>query len=212
MKLKGVFSALTLTLATALPLQSHAAPVSPVDLPLDIDGAQILSEHARSNRDLVVGDYAFAQLHEQGSFFDEWKFSLAEDSTVSISLFDLEIPTGSAQLAASFSKSFDEHCGGGSSGMLLDNKYLTFSLFDAAGNLLGASGEDSTLGGLSLAGGQWYTLTVSGKVNGAFGSAYYGDVSVQPVPLGDTLPLFGSALVMLAMRVRRREKAIPAGV
>jgi hypothetical protein len=94
--------------------------------------------------------------------------------------------------------------------MLLDSKYLTFSLFDKSGNLLGAAGEDGMLTALNLLAGEWYTLTVSAKVGGVFGSAYHGSMEVQEVqavPLSDTLPLFGSALLVLAIRARKKAAA-----
>jgi hypothetical protein len=138
---------------------------------------------------------------------DEWKFTLATNANVSINLFDMEVPLSGANQLLSFGGNTNtSHHGSPSqnTSYLLDNQYLTFSLFDQDGKLLSTAGEDGTLSASNLVAGQWYTMAVGAKVNGAFGSAYYGNVSVAPVPLGDSLPLFGSALALLALRRRSR--------
>jgi hypothetical protein len=229
--LKGVLPALTLSLAAALPLSAHATSLPSFNL--SDFGTESLSSTAKWNRNLDAGDYVFGKAHTSGSFLDEWKFTLAEDSSVTISLHDLELtlPFGYTDIFSDHGRNEDRrhsdhdrrddrddrhhsnrygsngHHGGNPSGSLLDNKYLTFSLFDSNDNLLGSSGENGSLTGLNLIAGEWYTLTVSGKVAGLFGSFYYGKLSVEPVqavPLGDTLPLFGSALALLALRARKK--------
>jgi hypothetical protein len=92
---------------------------------------------------------------------------------------------------------------------VLDNKFLTFSLFDSDDNLLGTAGEGGTLSALGLDAGEWYTITVSAKINGIFGSAYHGTLAVAPtaVPLGSALPFFASAL-LVTIGARRRRAAV----
>jgi hypothetical protein len=210
MKLQRIFSAMTLALAVSLPIAAQATSLSASDL-LAEETSGVLHTKPKWNKDLEAGDYAFAATHDKhpSSYFDIWKFTLAEDSNVSISLTDIEVPLNGA-LPAAFSgdkhSNPEQYCS--EYGMLLDSKYLTFSLFDKGGNLLGAAGEDGTLTALNLLAGEWYTLTVSAKVGGIFGSAYHGSMEVQPVPLGDTLPLFGSALLVLAIRACRKVVAV----
>ncbi len=181
-----------------------------------------LSTHEQKNSGLESGQYDFAQLHLQTgkTFNDLWGFSLAEDSIASISIFDLELPLGDG---ASTLKQFGKPNGAWhgkkyghdrddspkywpSSGKLLDNKFLSFSLFDDEGNLLGSAGENGTLSNLALHAGEWYTLSVSAQIKGIFGSAYHGSLNVTPsaVPLGDSLPFFASALGLLGLRYRKR--------
>lgn len=221
MKTSKIMTALAFTFTSLATLPAGASTLSVQHCDGgDID-ADVLSDNAYHNRNLTVGDYAFAGMHNTygSSFLDEWKFTLADDSNVSISVFDLDVPTtgsGNKTLSA-YGYKWENHGSYGhshhhhnnwqpASNYLFDNQYLTFSLFDQEGNLLGTAGEDGTLSVADLSAGQWYTVTVSAKVNGLFGSAYHGNLSVQPVPLGDSLPLFGSALALLALRRRSRNR------
>jgi hypothetical protein len=218
MKTASFFSALIFTATVLLPFSASATSI-PVGGDLDLGSTDILHSKAKLNRNLTDGDYAFAKLHttDRSNFLDEWKFTLAENSDVSITVLDLELPLsgsshGDASDAAKYfdKKHFDEWCHQNNSDMLLDNKFLTFSLFDHSGNLLGTAADGGTLSVQNLLAGEWYTLTVSAKINGIFGSAYHGNVEVEAVPLGDSLPLFSSALLLLAIRARKRISATTA--
>ncbi len=167
----------------------------------------LLSLNACLNQGLSSGEYLFANLHgvslgKKGyGFFDEWSFTLSESANVTISLFDDVVPLFPGNPAYGSQST--------GSGNLLDNKFLTVSLFDANGALLGTAGEQGTLSALGLVAGDWYTLTVSGKTAGLLGGLYHGSLAVAPVPIGDSLPLFASALTLAAFRLRRH-KALPA--
>lgn len=206
MKFKGIISATVLTLSAILSAPSFAC--SPSDGGFDNGG--ILSSHPRQNKNLDCGEYEFAGLnsHYNSSFVDRWKFTVAEDMTASISVFDIEVgadlPTldnndYKTEKHGKKSQHFD-------SSKIFDTRNLTFRLFDGEGNLLGKAHENETLSGLNLLAGQWYTLKVSGRVGGLFGSVYHGtlETCVTEVPLGDTAPLLGSALGLLALRLRKR--------
>lgn len=202
MSIKKIGCAVALSIAAAFPLSSYAT-ASPVPQTL-FEGhfSDVLYPKAKLNKNLDEGEYDFLGLHhKQGkSFVDEWKFTLADTSNVVISLEDYELSLGNA-----YTSKGKKH----SSGYLVDNKLLTFSLFDANDNLLGTAGEDGTVSALGLDAGVWYTIVVSAKVNGVFGSAYHGTLAVSPavVPLTDTLPFFASAMLVLAGAKRRKSNA-----
>ncbi|MFT3930550.1 MAG: hypothetical protein QM709_09685 [Spongiibacteraceae bacterium] len=209
MKFRGIISAAVLTLSATLSAPTFAC--SPDDGGF-IDGG-ILSSQPRQNKNLECGEYEFASLnsHYNSSFVDRWKFTVAEDMTASISVFDIEVGTDfQAYDSGEYNtenhgkklKHFD-------TSKIFDTRNLTFRLFDGEGNLLGKAHENETLSGLNLLAGQWYTLKVSGRVAGLFGSAYHGtlETCVTEVPLGDTAPLLGSALGLLALRLRKRSAA-----
>ena len=220
MRFQGFFSALALSAAVAIPTVAHATSVRSISptFPAQIQDRSWQAEGELSqdqlNKYLGTGDYEFADLHKSGkSFLDEWSFTLADAGNVTINLFDLTLPgTGTTYLLQD-----GDHNKHGKTDFsnLLDNKFLTVSLFDHAGSLLGTAGENGTLSVLGLAANEWYTLAVSGKAVGLLGGVYHGDLSVAPVPLGDTLPLLGSALAVLALRTRRfstllSRRALPA--
>lgn len=210
MSIKGISIGLLLSLTAAMPAfanHSERETVRPkINAPaphwsMD-DFGEDLSQHDTLNSNLVAGTYEFAGFNTPGGFFDEWHFTLAGDSKVSFSLFDLEIPlSGSPLLPLGRKKSDDSHSN--SSSNLLDNKYLTVSLFDKAGVLLGTVGENGLLSALGLHGGEDYTLAVSGRAAGLLGGVYRGTLDVAPVPLGDTLPLFASALLVFGLRAKK---------
>lgn len=210
MKLKNLISASLLTVGFFVAPHVHAHFVEPVQF----DGTGVLSTREWKNDDLQIGTYDFAQVHLNTgkSFSDIWGFSLAEDATASISVFDLELASSSFSAPAlqylqqdkkNHGKKADSWLTGGK---LLDNKFLSFSLFDEDGNLVGSAGENGTLSNLALHAGEWYTLSVSAQVKGLFGSAYHGSLNLAPaaVPLGDSLPFFASGLGLLALRYRKR--------
>lgn len=208
MKLKNLISASLLAAGFCIAPNVHAHFVS---TPVESDAVGVLSTHEWKNDDLQTGTYDFAALHLNTgkTFNDVWGFSLAEDATASISVFDLELASSSIgapalqQYGKSHGKKNDSSL---SNGKLLDNKFLAFSLFDEDGNLLGSAGENGTLNNLALHAGEWYTLSVSAQVKGLFGSAYHGTLDIAPaaVPLGDSLPFFASGLGLLALRYRKR--------
>lgn len=215
MKLKNLISASLLTVGFCVAPHVHAHFVS---TSVVTDGFGVLSTKECKNDDLQAGTYDFAEMHLNTgkTFNDVWGFSLAKDATASISLFDLELASsnvGTSPAVSALQQYGIPQSGHGkknetwlSSGKLLDNKFLAFSLFDEDGNLLGSAGENGTLSNLALHAGEWYTLSVSAQVKGMFGSVYHGSLNVAPaaVPLGDSLPFFASGLGLLALRYRKR--------
>src|SRR5690606_4384808 len=204
MYLQGFFRAALLSAAIAVPMTvsmaAHATASSPVqpsfpeynshwdwEMPGDY-----LSDKARKNQDLETGDYAFADIHKSGrTFLDEWSFTLADSADITVSLFDFTLPgmgsnflyqddsyKGNSYKNNSHDKPGydDKPHGQNIFKSLLDNKYLTVSLFDEEGSLLGTAGENGTLSALGLAAGQWYTLAVSGKAVGMLGGIYHGNL------------------------------------
>ena len=221
--------AMTLILAATLPGAAYANTLPQEDMIFERGSTGVLFEQGKFNRNLAPGDDAFAKVHARSAsgFFDQWTFSLADASNVSIDLHDLELAFGADRSATTGDTSGrqlahrahrSQHNGywnddtnwgddadrGNSSGNnLLDNKFMSFNLFDQAGRLLGSAGEGDTLTAINLLAGQRYTLTVTGITAGIFGGAYYGNLSVQPVPLTDSLPLFASALALLVLRRKK---------
>lgn len=116
---------------------------------------------------LAAGEHTFFSYNEPGKFKDRWKFSLAQDSKVSVRITDLE------QIAAGVK--------------LQDNKKL-FGKFD--GFKFG-EGEWATA---TLLAGINYTFIVKGKAVGLFGGTYQLDTKVAPVPVPAALGLFAVAL------------------
>lgn len=233
MRFQGLFSALALSVAAAIPAAAHAHSVEPITPTFpehnqhgDGDWEQTegtLSQKDRLNKNLEGSDYAFADIHKSGkSFLDEWSFTLADAGNVTINLFDFTLPGTSSNFLSQNSDDNNGHKGKndwskngqGKTNFtnLFDNKFLTVSLFDHDGSLLGTAGENGTLSVLGLAANEWYTLTVSGKAVGLLGGVYHGDLNVAPVPLGDTLPLLGSALAILALNKRRSSKSLSRNV
>jgi len=197
MRLKKLVSCAALSIALATPLFANATSLSNGPwFPEPEEQLEFLSLKDCLNEGLEVGSYAFGSIHKsKKGFFDSWSFSLAESSNLTINLFDIAYPDIGESMANNlpFSKP------------LLDNSFLTASLFDEAGNLLGTIGENGLLTLNGLQAETWYTLAVSGKAVGQLGGAYYGSIELSEVPIGDTLPLLGSALVTLAI-VRRQKK------
>lgn len=203
MNIKQISCAITLSLAAALPMSAmaHTAPAQKNLFDDHFD--EVLYPKAKKNKNLDAGEYDFLGLHsKQGStFVDEWKFTLADESDIVLSIDDYEASLGN--LWSHSGKKSQKN----SAKFLLDNKLLTFSLFDSHDNLLGSAGEGSALSLLGLAAGEWYTITISAKVNGLFGSAYHGTLAITPteVPLGSALPFFASAVLATTIGARRRK-------
>jgi len=199
--------ATTFALSAALSTPVLACDDVPVSSPANELG--ILFAQPGFNRDLGCGEFEFASLnsHYGSSFVDRWKFTVAADSTASISLYDVEVDLGPLDYEEPYLKPRNKHSlPDFDASKVFDTQNLSFTLYDQNGTLLGQGEEGETLGGLNLLAGQWYTLKVSGDVAGLFGSAYHGalDTCVVPVPLGDSAPLLGSALAVLALRLRNR--------
>lgn len=220
MSFQGFASALVISIAAISPLSAMAhtqnSDKGSTDWQAD-DGFDQLYKKSQRNEDLTSGDFSFGQFHSSGSnFFDTWSFTLADSSNVSINLLDAFIPLGTGGLNETTNTSnwsfngnslpnFGSNKKTSYSG-LLDNKWLTASLFDEEGSLLGSIGENGTLNLNNLIAGEWYTLTVSGKASGLLGGLYHGSVDIDPVaavPLSDSLPFFMSALGVLALRSRK---------
>lgn len=205
MKIHGIVSAIALTVSAALSAPAFACSSG------EISGG-ILFGQPNQNENLSCGAYEFGGVNSlyNSSFNDRWKFTVAEDTIASISVFDMELgldlPENELPTAAykqSKSKSL-QHV---DTTKIFDTKNLSFTLFDnESGQFLGWAGENETLSGLSLVAGRLYTLKVYGDVGGIFGSAYHGtlETCVTEVPLSDTAPLLGSALGLLALRLRKR--------
>jgi hypothetical protein len=214
MNIKNLTRAFALSFAAVLPLSALAHPVDVTDTVIEHNDDGVLYKKAKLNKNLGEGEYDFIGLHSKlgSTYADEWKFTVADTSDVVISLTDLVQSLGSfAAWSDDFGGNHSHHGHHksnktSSSNYLLDNKFLTFSLFDDEDHLLGTAGEGGSISALGLAAGQWYTVTVSAKVNGIFGSAYRGSLSVAPtaVPLGGTLPMFASALVLMTIRRKRQ--------
>lgn len=203
MKIHGIVSAVVLTVSAALSAPAFACSSG------EISGG-ILFSQPNQNENLSCGEYEFAGVNSlfNSSFNDRWKFTVSEDTIASISVFDMELGLDSPEnelptAANKHSKSF-QHV---DTTKIFDTKNLSFTLFDnETGQFLGWAGENETLSGLSLVAGRLYTLKVYGDVGGIFGSAYHGtlETCVTQVPLSDTAPLLGSALGLLALRLRKR--------
>ncbi|HEY3698118.1 MAG TPA: hypothetical protein VGK97_02225 [Spongiibacteraceae bacterium] len=206
MKIKEIICATMLMLIAVLSAPTYASSIS-------FGNADVLYTNPNLNKKLTTGEYDFAGSHSRfgSSFKDRWKFTVAENSTASISVYDLETSFGKSNSGlpqTSFRQSRQFGRARIDTSKIFDTKNMTFSLFDSKGKLLGSAGENGTLSGLNLVAGKWYTLQVSGIVGGFFGSSYHGVLDINPtvtaVPLGDTAPLFGSALALLALRYRKR--------
>lgn len=192
MKLSTVVSAIVLAATTQIPLQALASTAPICDKQHGRSIAAINYSSSWSDP-LNTGDYALAGAHIAGSsFFEELTFSLTTTSDINVGIIDITMP------AATFKNSRATQLPD-----LLGDKYLTLSLFDNAGQLLGSTGAGGTLTALGLTPGNDYVLTIAGKASGVLGGIYAGNLSVEAVPISSTAPLLGSALVILMMRSRK---------
>ena len=201
MKLSTIVSAIILATTIQAPLQALActAPISNTQLDDSNNGMTSSSPWTAA---LSSGNYAFSGAHSAGSsFFEELTFSLTTVSDVTIGIVDVGAVPVTTLMNASATQFSN----------LLSNKYLTLSLFDNSGKFLDSAGAGGTLTALNLAAGGDYVLTVSGKASGVYGGMYAGNLSVaavSEVPLGETAPLLGSALLVLMARVRKFRKTV----
>lgn len=209
MQITGLLRTITLSVVIMAPVAAHANFSNEHGASGVNNGCNVVDGHWK-NVSLSSGSYSFADYHAPGqSFFDSWSFSLAQTSDVVVNLFDLLTPeAGPNYLVPNQNGLFhrSEHSVNDLVQSLLDNKYLTVSLFDADGNLMGTAGENGMLSAFGLGAGEEYTLGVSGKAVGLLGGLYHGTLNVQnapAVPLGDSLPLFASALLVLGLRSKK---------
>lgn len=117
--------------------------------------------------------------------------------TASIKVLDLELDLDESNPLSGTAKIFD-------------TTNLKFTLYDReTAQFLGWANENETLASYNLLAGREYVVKVYGDIGGIFGSSYHGilETSVTEVPLGDTAPLLGSALGLLALRLRKRSSA-----
>lgn len=196
--------------AVAALLLAAAAPLATATVaPLGFQAADLAllsgpgNETGQSNENLSPGVYVFAAAHtiRGEAYLDEWTFSLAGDADVAIHLEDLKLDSSGIEMR-SHSERWDDR-------PLLGNRYLTFSLFDESGRWIAGAGAGATLLAANLIGGEHYTLTASGRAEGLVGGIYYGALSavpaaLAPVPLNDSLLLYGSGLLLSALRLVRR--------
>jgi hypothetical protein len=201
MKIKHTISAMALMSALSAP--AFATAISDPD---------VLYKRPNLNKNLDAGEYDFAGQHARygSKFQDSWKFSVADTtSTASISIYDIEknLEKPSTVKATSF-RQRRQGRGQINTAKIFDTTNLTLSIFNDRNQLIGKTGENGTLDNLNLIAGKWYTIKVSGKVSGFYGSSYRGVLNYNnapmPVPLGDTAPMLGSALALLAMRLRKK--------
>lgn len=141
------------------------------------------------NVNLAQGTYQFGQFESSfnPTFADKWTFSLAGASQVKLTLSDQD-PSGS------FSN-------------LLDITNLKLELFDQNNQSLGSLTKNAPLN-IQLAANGQYSFLVSGKARGILGGFYYGKMEVAPVPIGDSLPMFTAALLMLGWQFRHRVRLV----
>lgn len=215
MNLKKIISSVVFSIASVTSFSASA--ISLGSLGAYESELQSLSLRDCLNGNLEAGSYAFGDFNRSNKgFSDNWTFSMAEAGDVTISLFDFVLPPELQSILQRMG-GHGKHHGKKSHAMnqsmpfspFLDNSFLTASLFDENGNLLSTIGENGIMTLTGLQANSWYTLAVSGTAVGKFGGLYYGSVEMTAVPLGDTLPLFGSALIVLAV-ARRRSAASKA--
>ena len=168
-----------------------AALACAMTLPFSIANAaevNVLYPNPAINNNLASGIYGIGGTHPTNlTFLDELQFSIASPNNVAFSITD----RASTDTAPLQSPAGSNH--------LFGNAFLTFSVFDHLGNYLGSGAEGSPLALSSLISGELYTLTISGKSTGIFGSQYTGQVNIGAVPLGATLPMFSAALLSLCV-------------
>ena len=200
-----IYRVILAVLITALSVPALAASVS-----FEQD---VLYRNPSLNRNLKGDEYDFAGQHSRygSKFQDSWKFTVAEDTTASISIFDVETSFSQpSAVRSSKSRQLRQRRTSLNTRKIFDTTNLTLSLFDYRGQLIGQTGENGTLSGLDLIAGKWYTIKISGKVSGFFGSSYRGVLDLNPaptpVPIGGTAPMLGSALAFVALRLRTKRK------
>ncbi len=140
------------------------------------------------NDNLGFGTYGFGQLNQYSpdvAFEHVWTFSLAQDSSVTLSINN--IPLTQTDPPVSF----------------INIVGLELTLEDGGPVLAQiVHGDVTTVSGLQA--GQVYTMTVTGVADGIWGGQYTGELTVVPLPAAAWL--FGTALVGLAGVARRRAR------
>lgn len=155
----------------------------------EVSAAGVLCPDASLNSNLVSDTYFFAGAHSAGeTFLDTFHFSLVDDGSVTAAINDTTIEQESITEVIP---------------NLMNNDFLTLSLFDGSGNFIAATGDGGVLSADGLLGGTTYTLTISGETSGIFGGVYDGYLTVEEVPLPAALPAFLSALFVLGFRSRK---------
>lgn len=202
--MKTRYIAAAATLISALSAPAFSAAISTAD---------VLYTGASFNTNLDDGEYDFASQHATygSKFVDRWKFTVADSSTASISIYDLETSFGKpVSIKPAKFRQLKQNRPQINTSKIFDTTGLTLSIYNPRGKLIASAGENETLENLNLIAGKWYTIEVRGKVNGFFGSSYHGvlDINPTPVPLSDSAPLLGSALALLALRKRLTVKAV----
>lgn len=186
MNIQRIISAAVLTVSTVLSAPTFAC--SP--------GGGVLFKEAQQNENLGCGIYEFANVNSD-SFVDRWSFTVGENMTASIKVLDLELDLDESNPLSGTAKIFD-------------TTNLKFTLYDReTAQFLGWANENETLASYNLLAGREYVVKVYGDIGGIFGSSYHGTLEtyVTEVPLSDTAPLLGSALGLLALRLRKRSSA-----
>ncbi len=164
----------------------------------EISAAGVLYPDASLNSNLESDTYFFAGSHSAGvTFLDTFHFTLADGGSVTAAINDTTIEQESINQVIP---------------NLMNNDYLTLSLFDGGGNFIAATGDGGVLSANGLLSGMTYTLTISGEANGTFGGVYDGYLAVEEVPLPAALPAFLSALFVLGFRSRKNSAEKPAVV
>lgn len=162
---------LAVLICTSFPLAGHAA---------------ILSKDPSRNQDLTARNYNFWAYHLPwaGSFEDEWGFSLAQRSRISLQARSFDIGPFWFPLLG------------------IDDLALSF-VPDAS-----SSTQSGRVLSVVLNAGT-YRFLVAGDVSGIFGGKYMGKLGVSAVPLPPALVLFGCALLALSgiRKVRARRAA-----
>jgi hypothetical protein len=150
----------------------------------NVNSFSLLSSSANANVNLAKGNYQFGQFESSFSrgFADLWTFSLAGPSEVKLSLTDIDLGFASS---------------------LLNISNLKLELFDQDNKSLGSIGNSPSLNLLLAASGR-YSFLVSGSATGRLGGLYSGKLEVAPVPIGDSLPFFTAALLVLGWQIRAR--------
>lgn len=150
-----------------------------------------------SNAELTDGSHFFGQLHSkfEAGFNDQWSFSLANNGDASIDLSAVSL---------------------GKMSQLFGLTQLSLSATDSLGNNIGSVGSDGTFHLTGLSAGLPYKIAVAGTATGLFGGAYFGELAVNSdspaaVPIGDSLPFFASALLMLGWKLKAKSKTSKDG-
>jgi hypothetical protein len=150
---------------------------------------RLLSPIANSNNNLAQGTYQFGQFESSfnRTFADRWTFTLEKNGGVSLSVFN-------------------QDPGGLYSG-LVNATNLQLQLFDGSNKFLGSIDSNHALS-LSLLANTQYSFVVSGAARGLLGGFYLGKLDigapVAAVPIGDALPMFTAALLLLGWQFRVR--------